>query len=551
MKKILLFLLIASFSFASLIWEFSTDREIVSKPIVFKNSILAASSDGTIYSFDPNTGAKKWEIEVKGNPNEIFEFDNSVITSTRDGKVFKIASTGKEVWSINLNTTQYNSSRIYGASTNNNIIFITANNGIFTITKGGEVSKIFSYNNSVTTKPAAGADFVIFGKGDELFKLTESGSVKFKSQLKEGSFWESDPTISGGTVFVGALNGKMQAYLVSTGLNLWGYKTRNWVTSTPISDGKNVFFGSNDGNFYSLDVNSGIINWKSQTDLAIKTTPDFGYMGGTEVIFVGGSDKNIYAFSKETGEIVWKGPVKGAVGSPTYYQGKVYFGSTDFNFYAFSTSRACSITSPTEGELLDRKEVVIKGKLVTEAGGPRIIININNGEWKEANINGNEWTYIANPNDLFVTGLNTISCKEIDSEGEEIGSSYTSVSVNYDPAIEPGTFRVKTSTNVIVEDKQFIIFVNDAQDGSPVERFSYILNGEEKKSDKNITLTIDSPGTYKFTIKKIGFTDQNVQINVNREGVDPILLGLAIIAILVILWQVWSRFLKTRFNKKK
>ncbi len=551
MKKLLLLLLLFSFSFSSLLWQFGTDGEISEKPIIYRNNVVIASDDGTIYALDPNTGSKRWEFDVKGNANEVFEFDGSVISSTRQGRVFMIGTTGKEVWNVNLNISAYNSSRIYGAAANSDEIFVTADNGVYKISKGGEVTKIHSYNKTVTTGPAVGTDFVIFGKQEELIKISDSGTVRFRARIKDGSFWESDPVLVGNIVIVGALDSKMHAYLASNGLSLWEMKTRNWIAGTPISDGSSLYFGSNDANVYAVNINSGNMLWKAPTQLAVKSTPEFGFMGGQDVIFVGGSDKNIYAISTADGEIIWKGPTKGAVGSPVYYQGKVIFGTSDKSVYAFNTARACSITSPIEGALLGRKELVISGKLVSEAGGAMVLVSINGGDWIQATTEQNEWQYIADPSRIFNAGINTISCRETDGAGEESGSSYTSVSVNYDPNTDLSDFNIKTSNSVIVEGQQFTIFVNDADDGSPVERFTYTFNGQEKTSDKNITMSIDSQGQYDFTIKKIGFNDQSIQINVNRDGVDPLLLGIAAVAILIILWQVWTRFLKDRFKKKR
>ncbi|MBN1170177.1 PQQ-binding-like beta-propeller repeat protein [Candidatus Micrarchaeota archaeon] len=551
MKKLFLILLLISFSFSSLVWEFGTDGEISKKPVIYRNSVVVASDDGTIYALNPSTGSKTWEVRIGEYPNEIFIFDNGLITSTRMGKVIRIGEGGRIAWTADLTSQLYNVSRIYGASANAKNIFISANNGIYAISKTGEVNIVTSFANATVTPPASGADFVIYGKGSELIRLSETGTVMFRAHIDDGSFWLSQPVIHENNVYVGSLDDKIHAYRVSNGLKLWEVKSRNWVVSTPIADGNTVYVGSNDGNLYAIDASSGSIRWKTATQLAIKTTPESGYMGGEEVVFVGGSDRNIYAISKNDGSIVWKGPVAGSAGSPLYHQGTVILGAADNNVYAFSTARACSITNPREGDLLGKKEVVITGKLVSESGGVTVLVSINGGNWIEANISESDWQLIVDPSMAFAPGLNSISCRTIDAGGEESGPKFTTVAINNDPNKPLSELKVKLSTSSIIEGTEFSMFVNDGDDGSSVERFTYIINGEERTGSKIINLTLAEPGQYSLIVRKMGFRDYSTTLNVNQSGISPLILGGAVLAIIIIVWQVWTKVLSKRFKKRK
>lgn len=552
MKKALLLLFLLSASYASLIWQFSSDGPIGAKPLVFQNAIAVASDDGKLYGLDPVTGTKRWEAAVGASPNQPFLYDNGIIVSATQGLVSKVGAGGRVLWSTDLTTSQPdNATYVYGASANGKYIFVTTDSGVFTLEKNGSVrSRIMYFNDSVLTAPAAGADFVVFGSGNSLYRLGESGQTQWKATLPEGSFWISRPVIAGNVVIIGALDDRMHAYIVTNGLELWSVKTRNWVAGTPLVSQGVAYFGSNDGAVYAVESGDGRLDWKAQTQLAVQAEPEAGYMGGQEVIFAGGSDRSIYAISRQSGDIVWKGSAGGAAGSPLFYQNKVVFGSDDGKVYAYSTERACSITSPTEAQLVGGKEVVVSGKHVSEQGGARVMVQINTGSWEDAQTGERDWVFYINPRAKLVPGLNTISCQVADMGGTEAGEVFTTVAITHDPGMPPSDLVVTVSPS-IVEGNEFTIYVNDGDDGSPVDRFSLDVDGRKYEGSKNITLTIPAAGTYPATVKKIGFNDAAVNVVVNTSGVNPAYLGGAVVVILLLLFLAWSRIRKAKAPKRR
>jgi|GEM_PF-790496 len=554
MKRFALFLLLISFVSASHVWEFNTDGEVSIKPVVYQGNVIIASDDGSIYALSPATGVKQWELAVGGKPNEVFIFDNALITSTTDGTITRIGATGKATWTVDLNTTDYNVSYVYGAAANQNEIYVSGDNGIYSITKAGNATLLVGFEKGSTlTAPAAGSNYVIYGRGNELVRVTSAtGTKQWSKKLPQGSFWLSRPVIDdAGIVYIGALDNRMHAYAASNGASAWEVITRNWVVSTPLVEGTNVYFGSNDGNVYAVDKGSGVVLWKAPTQLAVQTQPESGYMGGQGVIFTGGSDKNIYAISKDTGDVVWKGYAEGGVGSPLYYQNLVIAGSQTGAVNAHSTERACSITSPLEGQLIGLKELVVNGKYVSQSGGATVWMSINGAEWIETNTSNGSWSYHLDPSQSLATAINTISCKVVDAGGQEMGPDFTTVAINHDPSIPLSDFVIRLSSSNIIEGEEFTVYVNDGDDGSAVERFSWTLDGQEGTSDRNITLSLSEPGTYKVKVTKIGFNEETQTITVNASGVNPFMVGGALLVIIVIVWQVWVRFLKEKFAKKK
>jgi outer membrane protein assembly factor BamB len=550
---LLILLILASSAFASQLWQFATDGAISVKPVAYQGAVVAASDDGNIYAVEiagVNAGNKRWMTNVGKTPNEAFVFDNAVVVSSFDGRVSKVGPSGNVLWSVNLNTSAYNATAVYGAVANQQFIFVTASNGVYELDGSGNVKlKLISFNDSILGPPSAGPDYVVFGKGSELYKVSQSGTVLWKTPIVGGSFWSSRPMIDGSGIYIGATDNRLHYFAASNGAHLWSVQTRGWIASTPLVSGGAIYFGSDDGKVYSVDPYGSII-WTAQTQLAIQTQPEMGVMGGKEVVFVGGSDKSIYAISTRDGEIVWKGPSDSAVGNPLFFQNSVIFGSGEGRLYAYSSERACSITNPHEADVVGLKELAVSGNFVSEAGGATVYVQFNEGGWQQAKTSDTEWVYYLNPKTSLNPALNTISCKVSDANGDENGPSFTTVVVNHDNQAPLSEFNIAITPNII-EKNNFTVYVNDGDDGSPVDRFTLIYNGKNFTSDWNQTLAIAEPGNYPIIIKKMGFKDATINVNVNASGVSPVFLVIGSIVILAIIWYVVGVINKRGKSRKR
>lgn len=551
MRAILFILALSSLAFSSLVWQTSTNGEVTGKPITLDSKVLVASSDGIMYALDPLKGSISWRAQSGGPISDIVLFDNAAVMARKDGKVFKISHSGEKMWEADLNRSEYNVTYIYGIDANANRLFIATDRGVFLMDKSGtSIQKIYS-SSKVLTPPRAGDNYVIFGSGDTLVKLRDTGTVEWAARLDDGVFWKSRPTVSGSSVYAGALDNRMHAYALQGGYPRWDVLTGNWVLSTPLVKDGIVYFGSNDGFVYAVHESSGQVKWKAATQLAVESGIESGFMGGHEVVFAGSTDRNVYAMTTNNGEIVWTGSATDWAGSPLFYQNLIIFGSNDRSVYAFSTERACSITQPKEAEVVGRKELIVAGKTVSEAGTARVYVSINNAAWDEAEQTGGEWQYIINPADDLSSGLNIMSCRVVDAAGEESGAKFTTIGISYDPGIALSDLIVTVSPSRL-EGKQFTIYVNDGDDGSPVERFVLDIGGKEYNgSGGNVSLNL-AAGTYPFTVDKVGFKQYGSTVEVQSTGMNPFVLGGGILLILIIIWQAWARLIgPTLLARKK
>lgn len=87
-------------------------------------------------------------------------------------------------------------------------------------------------------------------------------------------FRVSQPTVAGGRVFIGAMNGRLYSINAKTGCLHWSIKTTGGIRSTPVVDtwpGEDapnavVYVSDTEANVYALDAQSGKQIWKVKVD---------------------------------------------------------------------------------------------------------------------------------------------------------------------------------------------------------------------------------------------------------------------------------------------
>jgi serine/threonine-protein kinase len=120
---------------------------------------------------------------------------------------------------------------------------------------------------------------------------------------------------------------------------LWSFKTKKAVGSSPVVANGMVYVGSDDKNFYAFDANcrkACMPRWSFTTGGAIQSSPAVGVKG---MVYVGSDDKNFYAFDagcRGACKPLWSFTTKGRVrSSPVVTKDMVYVGSEDNTLYAF------------------------------------------------------------------------------------------------------------------------------------------------------------------------------------------------------------------------
>lgn len=197
------------------------------------------------------------------------------------------------------------------------------------------------------TRPVVDGDYLYIGGEDGVLRAINKTSGEavwsYEAQAGIGSAAGFDDK----RVYVLSRDGLVHGVDKSSGEGLWTFTTageKQWdywdmYLSTPVADDQHwLYFGSGDHHVYSINKRSGQLRWKAKTGAIIHGDP---VLAGQKVI-IGGFDGYMRAFDQANGQQMWAFKTVGnsyfrageIPGSATVADGRVYFGSRDYNLYA-------------------------------------------------------------------------------------------------------------------------------------------------------------------------------------------------------------------------
>jgi polyvinyl alcohol dehydrogenase (cytochrome) len=139
---------------------------------------------------------------------------------------------------------------------------------------------------------------------------------------------QAQPTIMGGTLFVGSQSGKVYALDANTGCIHWvfdaGFSVRSAITIAASGDGWSAYFGDQHGNALAVDAVTGKLRWKTHIDAhrAAMVTGAPALAGGVLYVPVSSFEEvsgaspryeccsfrgSLVALDAETGKVLWQG----------------------------------------------------------------------------------------------------------------------------------------------------------------------------------------------------------------------------------------------------
>jgi eukaryotic-like serine/threonine-protein kinase len=322
-----------------------------------------------------------------------------VFFGCNDSYVYALDFDGNKLWSYKTGDCIFSSPTEY-----NDCIVIGSNDGfLYSFSKNGELLWRINTGNKVYSNPLIVNGIVYFGSNDGTFHAVsvEDGKELWKYYHSSDIFWASASAVNG-TIISGHMSG-VTFCISAEGELLWKHITSSHSVQTPLvidkkhnelcsfhkrsfhsfpkGEGCKAFFGSGDEFFYSVSCNNGKTDWKFHS----------GYMGGSSPTFYNGKiifgsyNGNIYALDVE-GRLRWKFKAGNRiVPSPICHNDVVYFGSSDHNLYALETNTGrLAWRFLTDGEILSSP--VIAGDVLIfaswDCGVRAIDLKTNELLWK-------------------------------------------------------------------------------------------------------------------------------------------------------------------------
>jgi outer membrane protein assembly factor BamB len=131
--------------------------------------------------------------------------------------------------------------------------------------------------------------------------LPDKPEVVWKVTVEKGAF-DGTPVIADGVVYLGDMDGKVYAWKLADGKELWTYKVESGFIASPAIRGGLLYIGDIDGKFYALDINTGQPKWTFAAEAEIDNGANFW----RDNVLFGSQDSNLYCLNAESGKLVWK-----------------------------------------------------------------------------------------------------------------------------------------------------------------------------------------------------------------------------------------------------
>ena len=257
-----------------------TKQELTAGVEAAEGIVVVGNRKGQLFALDQATGEQKWTTQLSGailSPSLIQS--GRVITIANDGTVFAHdAVSGQQVWAYKLPSVQF-SLRGQPAPVrldDRTILVASANAYVYAL---DVISGVPRFQRRVAISEGRSdiqrlidivGDPVVAGQ--YLVTTSFQGQVTVTDLATQRVVWSEDasstnrPEVSGDKVFVSTVDGKLNAYSLSTGQLAWqNEELLNRQLSNPVMLGQSLVVGDLDGVIHLLDPASGKLVGRAKT----------------------------------------------------------------------------------------------------------------------------------------------------------------------------------------------------------------------------------------------------------------------------------------------
>ena len=235
------------------IWAFKTGSEIKSSPVVVGDRVLIGSYDQHLYCVSTSNGSMLWKVRTEGPVHSTPSVVDGIAYIAGCDEMFRgiRVADGKELMRVSS-----------GAYT-----------GASPAVRGG-VAYYGTFENEV------------------LMVNLQERRVGWRYEHPQMKFpFYSSAAVVNDRLVVGGRD-KMVHGISTAGKELWTFKTRARVESSPAISGDRVYVGSNDGRFYVLNLSTGAKLWEFTAGAALSASPAIA----NGRIVIGAQDGRLFCF---------------------------------------------------------------------------------------------------------------------------------------------------------------------------------------------------------------------------------------------------------------
>ena len=269
------------------LWQQKVSKQGLSSGVeAAEGTVIVGNKKGQLFALDQATGEQKWTAQLSGAILSASLIQaGRVVTLSNDGTVYAHdLATGQQVWTYNLPDVQFSlrgtaspialdPRTVLIASSNAYVYALDVLTGVPRMQRRVAVS---DGRSDVQRLNDIDGDPVVAGQ----FLVTTSfqGQVTVTDLASQQVLWSEDassiqrPEVSNNTVYVTQADGKITAYALTTGEQLWQNDSLlNRQLSNPVVLGQDLVVGDLEGVLHLIDPNSGQLIGRSKTSGEVRS----------------------------------------------------------------------------------------------------------------------------------------------------------------------------------------------------------------------------------------------------------------------------------------
>ncbi len=269
------------------LWQQKVSKQGLSSGVeAAEGTVIVGNKKGQLFALDQAIGEQKWTAQLSGAILSASLIQaGRVVTLSNDGTVYAHdLATGQQVWTYNLPDVQFSlrgtaspialdPRTVLIASSNAYVYALDILTGVPRMQRRVAVS---DGRSDVQRLNDIDGDPVVAGQ----FLVTTSfqGQVTVTDLASQQVLWSEDassiqrPEVSNNTVYVTQADGKITAYALTTGEQLWQNDSLlNRQLSNPVVLGQDLVVGDLEGVLHLIDPNSGQLIGRSKTSGEVRS----------------------------------------------------------------------------------------------------------------------------------------------------------------------------------------------------------------------------------------------------------------------------------------
>lgn len=278
---------VAAYKGKQRLWETKVSQHELSSGVEAADGlVVVGNKKGQLFALDQATGEQKWTAQLSGALiSSALIQTGRVIVIANDGTIFAFdEATGQQAWTYKLANSQFSlrgqaapvalDARTIAVATSNGYIY--AIDSLTGVPRMQQRVAVSDGRSDIQRLIDVDGEPVIAGQ--LLITTSYQGQVTATDLASRRVVWSEDassinrPEVSDNKVFVTQTDGKIAAYDLVTGQQLWqNEQLLNRNLSNPVVLGQNLVVGDLDGVLHLIDPNSGTILGRSKTNGEVRS----------------------------------------------------------------------------------------------------------------------------------------------------------------------------------------------------------------------------------------------------------------------------------------